>query len=65
MKKKLDNIDNAVDECRRFMQRADAWKKRIKDDKFALISGTREGGAAKRASLDLSMALSELRASRF
>jgi len=57
-----DKIDDAMGECRRFMQRADEWKKRIKADKYALISGTREGGAAKRASLDLSMALAKLRA---
>ena len=57
----VEKIDNAMAECRRFMLRADEWKKRIKADKYALISGTREGGAAKRASLDLSMALVELR----
>jgi len=43
------------------LRRTAEWKKRIKADKYALISGTREGGAAKRASLDLSMALVELR----
>ena len=60
-KKMKYKIDNAISECRRFLSRANDWKKRIKTDKYALLSGSREGGAAKRASLDLSRALADLR----
>ncbi len=56
-------INDAVIEARRFVKKAVAWKKRINSDDLSFLSGTKEGGAAKRASMDLTRALAELRKS--
>lgn len=57
---KIEKIDIAVNEAARFIVRAKAWKKRLRSDKYAEY-GSKEGGAAKRSSLDLSRALADLR----
>ena len=56
-----EKINNVIFEAKRFIKKAELWNKRINEDKYALISGSKEGGAAKRASLDLTRALSNLR----
>ena len=54
---KIDQIDFTILETRRFIQRAYAWRKRLKTGDVR----SKEGAAAKRASLDLSRSLAELR----
>ena len=56
-----ESIKRAIEEADRFLRAAKSAQKRIRDDKFALISGSKENGAAKRASLDLTRALAEMR----
>lgn len=56
----IDQLDASIKEAERFLEKARAAKKRIQEDKYA-IYGCRETGAVKRASLDLSHALSALR----
>ena len=58
---KIKKIDIAVKEANRFIAKAFLWKRRIVHDELASISGCKEGGAAKRASMDLSRSLAELR----
>jgi len=58
---KVVEIDAAIFESRRFIKKASAWKRRLKSDEYAYISGSKEGGAAKRASMDLTRILAELR----
>jgi hypothetical protein len=57
----LYRIDQTIDEAGRFICRASLWRERIKNDPMVLLSGSKEGGAAKRASLDLSRALVDFR----
>ena len=59
----MDRISTAIAEAQRFIKAAQAWQKRLKEDDMAYLSGTREGGAAKRASMDLTRSLAELRKS--
>lgn len=59
--KKKEKIAIAVHAARRFILKAEAWEKRIQEDKYALISGSKEGAACKRASMDLSRVLSDIR----
>jgi hypothetical protein len=54
-------IDKAIFEANRFIELAEVWKKRFAQEKY--IYPSKENGACKRASLDLSRALSELRKS--
>ena len=58
---KMKQIDLAINEVNRFLERANLWKVRLSSDPMASISGSREGGDCKRASLDLSRALVQLR----
>lgn len=66
---KLEKIEKAEQEARRFLETAIAARKRIKheqqcaDSEYAIIC-TKETGACRRASLDLSRALAELRSSK-
>lgn len=60
---KIKQIDSIVEEARRFIEAADKWRWRILKDKLAYLSGSKEGGAAKRASMDLSRSLTEFRRS--
>jgi len=59
--RKISDLKIAVNEAQRFLAAAREWEKRIKEDRFVLISGSKEGGACKRASLDLTRALANLR----
>lgn len=55
-------VDAAIAEAKRFIKAAEAWKKREAEERDGYtVSGTREGGAMKRASLDLTMALAQMR----
>ena len=58
---KLNRITAAIIETERFIATAYAWKDRIEKNKFALISGSKEGATCKRASMDLTRSLAELR----
>jgi hypothetical protein len=57
-------LDAAMAECKRFMDRARAFKKRIENDKCALVTGNKDGGAVRRASMDLTRALADMRRAR-
>lgn len=58
---KITQIDAAIKEAQQFIQKAFAWKKRLKSDSMVGISGSKEGGACKRASMDLTRALVDIR----
>ncbi len=58
---KIAEIDNALFEAKMFIQKALAWKQRLKNDELACLSGSKQGSACKRASMDLSRSLAELR----
>ena len=58
MKKKY--VEEAIFESNRFLTRAMEWLAREKIDKF-IEMGSREGGALRRASLDLAQALTKMR----
>ena len=56
---KSKRLDLAVVEAQRFIKCAAAWKKHLYCN--GDITGSKEGGACKRASMDLTRALAELR----
>lgn len=60
-KKKLDRYDAALAEARRFVFKAEAARVEIKEDDYS----NKAQAAAKRSSMDLSRALSELRRSLY
>jgi len=57
---KIENVDKAISEALRFVKAARAYKERLKIEP-TIIYGAREGGSMRRASLDLSRALADLR----
>ena len=57
---RIATIKQAIIEAKRFISRAENWKDRLKKDYYAQYS-CKEGGACKRASMDLTRALAELR----
>jgi hypothetical protein len=58
----LVDIENIEYEVRRFLGACDDAKERLKKDKMLyFITGCRESGALRRASLDLTRALADLR----
>ena len=58
---RVEQIDNAIVEAKRFIRKAELWARLLGNDRFAYISGSTEGGACKRASMDLTRALVPLR----
>jgi len=60
-KRKIIKIDNATTEAIRFIAKAKAWRARLGDQYVPF--NTKQGGACKRASMDLTRALSDLRRS--
>ena len=56
----INDLDTSIKEAQRFIKKAMDAKKRIKEDKYALITGSKETGAVKRAALDLKMELSNI-----
>lgn len=57
----IENIKEIESEITRFQKKLKAAKERIKDPNYSLYSGSREVGALKRASMDLSNELLKLR----
>lgn len=58
---KAEKIDAAAKAAGRFMLAALAAIKRIEEDEMVEITGSKETGALRRASMDLTRALAELR----
>ena len=54
-------IRDAISEAQRFVSRAKEWL--ALDNQYKGISGTKEGGALRRSSMDLTRALARLRKS--
>jgi hypothetical protein len=61
---RAQTINKAEDEARRFLEKLQELKARVGEDHSALGFGCRETGAVKRASLDLSQALTDMRQGR-
>lgn len=61
-KEKIYKITEALIEARRFTKCAKAWEQRIIDEPMS-VYGSKESAACKRASMDLSRVLTELRKS--
>ena len=57
METKQERLIVAMEEAERFMAKAQAWLKRLRAD----VIKSKEGSACKRASMDLTRALAELR----
>ena len=53
-------IDKAMKEAERFLDRAEAVRQKVMKDKYAFM-GCKETAACKRASMDLSRSLAEIR----
>ena len=58
--RKIDQYQEAIDEAKRFIKKAGIAQKKMKEDSYA-ICGCKETGAVKRASMDLTRVLAELR----
>ena len=56
----VEKIDKAIKEIGRFLAAAKGAKKKLHEDKYA-YHGCKETGAVRRASMDLSRALVEIR----
>ena len=56
---KIERLEIAMLEARKFIQRAAAWKKRLYCD--GEVGSSKEGGACKRASMDLTRSLVKVR----
>jgi hypothetical protein len=54
-------VREARTEAQRFLRRCDEYLRRVGKDQFAQISGCKEGGALRRASLDLTRSLATMR----
>ncbi len=55
-----EKLFEAMTEARRFLKKGEEALKRFKEDKYAEF-GTKETGAVRRASMDLTRSLAELR----
>ena len=56
-----EKLNNAIAEAERFIKKAQAAQLSLFDNKLAYITGTKYTAAAKRASMDLTRSLAELR----
>lgn len=56
----LETLNEIQQEVERFKKRLMAAKKRIKEDSYATICGSKETGAVRRAALDLKMELTRI-----
>ena len=56
-----DSVKEAIEEAKRFLTAAWTWQKAERCKKEAYHTVPKEAGACRRASMDLSRALSELR----
>jgi hypothetical protein len=57
--KRQARVKVAIEEAKRFLDRAEAYLNRDNDDGW--VMGTKEGGALRRSSMDLTRALADLR----
>ena len=57
----LDDLEKVIKETKRFLDKAMEARRSIREDSMVSIVGSKETAAAKRASLDLSSALVDLR----
>ena len=57
----IAKIDKVVNEIHRFLFVAGKAKNRLKENKYASVCGCKETGAVRRASMDLTRALVEIR----
>jgi hypothetical protein len=57
----LTRINEAEAEARRFLDRVKALKDAIGNNQYAVEYGSKETGAVRRASMDLTRALAEMR----
>lgn len=58
---RTEKIIEAKHEAERFIQKAEAALRALHNEPMAEITGCKETGAARRASLDLTRALAEMR----
>lgn len=56
-----DSLDAAIAEAGRFLERAQALRSVCADSGHRILAGSRESAAVRRASLDLTRALADLR----
>lgn len=61
---RAQTINKAEEEARRFLEKVQDLKNRVGADHHALDFGCRETGAVKRASMDLSHTLADMRQGR-
>lgn len=59
----IKRLGAAIDEAKRFLAHAEAARSRLLSDDLVSLTGSKETGAARRASMDLTRALSDLRRS--
>ena len=59
----LEKLNNSISEARRFIYKAELAIQRFKDEPYMMSNGCKETGAVRRASMDLSNALVEIRKS--
>lgn len=57
----VEDVKGAVDETQRFLDRVATVLVRCEDDDAYLLAGSKEAAALRRASLDLTRALADLR----
>lgn len=57
---KREIINECIDAAEKFIKRAKAWETRLTEDRYAIF-GSKEGGACKRVSMDLTRILAQLR----
>ncbi len=55
------SIERAKAEAKRFLMKADDVLARAEGDKYTFITGNRDTGALRRASLDMTRALADMR----
>jgi hypothetical protein len=59
---RLQDVQRTMKECERFMEAARKYEMRVKDSRVGgYRSASKEGGTVKRASMDLTRSLAEMR----
>ena len=56
----IENLNEAINEAERFLEKAKVVREKVKVDNYVFY-GCKQTGALKRASMDLSRALSKIR----
>lgn len=57
----VEKLDEAIKDAERFIEKAMECRKKLKNDSMAEFCGCKETGTVKRASMDLTNSLIELR----